>query len=116
MNSQPLDFQTLQTENTQDKLEEGGNQLNQNTSWTITTTQKKIKTAKSKRSKATYSPTKVKARNFLSNIAYRRISMEDFTETSFIIDIYTYLAMDLKPFFLNATFSIEEDREMIKML
>ena len=70
-------------------------------SWTITTAQKKKILAKkaTKNPKVSYLPTKVKARNFLSNIAYSRISREDFDKNSFIIDVFTYLVLDLKPFF-----------------
>ena len=70
----------------------------------------------SKRAKAPYLPTKVKARTFHSNISYRRISPENFERPSFIIDIFTYLAIDLKPFFSESTYSQEEDREMILMI
>ena len=42
--------------------------------------------------------------------------MEDFEKNTFILDIYTCIAMDLKPFFLNVTFSADDDRQMIKML
>ena len=52
----------------------------------------------------------------MSNIAYRRISKEDFDKSNFILDVFTYLALDLKPFFLHATYAEDEDREMIKML
>ena len=57
-----------------------------------------------------------KGQKLLCNIAYRRISKEDFDKTNFIINVFTYLVLDLKPFFLHATYSEEEDREMIKML
>ena len=67
-------------------------------------------------SKTFYSPTKIKARNYLSNISYRRVSDKDFVHAGFIIDMLTYIVMDLKPFFLNTAYSEEENRDMIKML
>ena len=75
------------------------------------TSQKKLR-----KEKTPYSPTKVKARNFLSNISYRRILKGDFFKVNFIIDVITYLILDLKPFFLHDTFADADDREMILML
>ena len=76
---------------------------------------KKI-TKKKTLTRTPYSPTKVKARNFLSNISDRRIADKDFDRKNFILDAFTYLTTDLKPFFLHATFNEENDREMILML
>ena len=67
--------------------------------WTITTFQKKRK-----KSKSAYLPTKIKARNFLSNISYRRISDKDFQNANFIIHMLSYIVMNLKPFFKNYLF------------
>ena len=63
------------------------------------------KTKKKTSTRTPYSPTKVKARNFLSNISYRRIADKDFKRKNFIIGVFTYLTIDLKPFFLHATFN-----------
>ena len=79
--------------------------------WTITTFQKKRK-----KSKSPYSPTKIKARIFLSNISYRRISDKDFRNANFIIDMLSYIVMNLKPFFLTTTYSDPEQQDMVKML
>ena len=76
--------------------------------WTIRTFQKK----KRRKSKSPYSPTKIKA----SNISYRRISDKDFQNANFIIDILTYIVMNLKPFFLTTTYADPEHQEMVKML
>ena len=75
--------------------------------------QKKIKPRKIK---TPYSPTKIKARNYLSNIAYSRICDADFKNLSFIADALTFITMELKPFFLKMTYGDEADIEMIKML
>ena len=48
-----------------------------------------------KKSKLPYSPTEIKARNFLSNISYRCISDKDFQNANFIIDILCYIVMNL---------------------
>ena len=71
---------------------------------------------KRRKSKTPYSPTKIKARNYLSNVAYRRVSDKDFVNSGFIIDMLTYIVMDLKPFFLSTTYAEQENRDMIKML
>ena len=49
--------------------------------------------------KVLYLATKVKARNFLNNIFYRRVKKQDFLNFSFIVDIFTYLIKDFNPFF-----------------
>ena len=46
---------------------------------------KKIRTAKS-----SYSNTKVKARNLLTNVSYRRNKQQDFNNASFVIDILPF--------------------------
>ena len=52
----------------------------------------------------------------MSNVAYRRVSDKDFANAGFIIDMLTYIVMDLKPFFLSTTYAEQENRDMIKML
>ena len=79
------------------KLEQNGSQPDQN----FCLDDKDVPKKKRKNSKSPYSPTKIKARNFLSNISYRRISDKDFQNANFIIDILTYIVMNLKPFFFN---------------
>ena len=54
--------------------------------------------------------------NFLSNISYRRISDKDFRNANFIIDMLSYIVLNLKPFFLTTTNSDPEQQEMVKML
>ena len=63
-----------------------------------------------------YLATKVKARNFLNNISYRRVKKQDFVNFSFIVDIFIYLIKDFNPFFLHGKFNKDSDWEMVKML
>ena len=56
-------------------LEQSGNQPDQN----FCLDDNDIPKKKRKKSKSPYSPTKIKARNFLSNISHRRISDKDFS-------------------------------------
>ena len=63
-----------------------------------------------------YSPTKVKSRNFLTNISYNRLKRIDFHNVSFIIDCYTDILLDLNPFFLEQKFDNKSNREYIETL
>ena len=118
---QMLEFQkdnltqpTMQTEMVVESSEVNGNQLDQNffqDNNDIPNKRKKVRKAKTP-----YSPTKIKARNYLSNLAYRRICDKDLLNVSFIIDMLCYICMDLKQFFLNTTYSEQESRDMIQML
>ena len=78
--------------------------------------QRKAKKSKPRQIKTPYSPTKIKARNYLSNIAYSRICDGDFKNLSFIADALTFITMELEPFCLKMTYGDENDIEMIKML
>ena len=117
---QMLEFQrdSVQTQNTKTEIlsqstEVSGNQLDQGRSKKI---KKERKQKTVRKAKTPYSPTKIKARNFLSNIAYKRICEKDFSNICFIIDVFSFITMDLKPFFLTASYFDVEDRDMIKML
>ena len=103
---------TMKIEALNQKSELNGNQLDQN----FCQDNNDIPKKKIRKSKTVYSPTKIKARNYLSNVAYRRVSDKDFIHTGFIIDMLTYIVMDLKPFFLSTTYAEQENREMIKIL
>ena len=48
-----------------------------------------------------YSPTRVKSRNFLSNISYTGISKGDFYDECLILDIFILLVKNLSPFSLQ---------------
>lgn len=51
-----------------------------------------------------YSPTKVKSLNFLTNISYNRLKSIYFDNATFIIDCYMYIMLNLNPFFLEQIF------------
>ena len=63
-----------------------------------------------------YSPTRVKSRNFLSNISYTRINKGDFYNESFILDIFILLVKNLNPFSLQRKVSEKLKHEMIYVL
>ena len=63
-----------------------------------------------------YSPTRIKSRNFLSNISYTGINKSDFYNESFILDVYVLLVKNLNPFSLQQKISDKMKHEMIYML
>ena len=63
-----------------------------------------------------YSPTRVKSRNFLSNISYNSISKADFYNENFILDVFILLVKNLNPFSLQRKISDKFKHEMIYML
>ena len=58
----------------------------------------------------------MKARNFLTNISYRRISDKDFQNANFVIDMLSYILLYIKSFFLTVAYSDREQQDMVKML
>ena len=63
-----------------------------------------------------YSPTRIKSRNFLSNISYTGINKSDFCNESFILDVYVLLIKNLNPFSLQRNVSDKMKHEMVYML
>ena len=63
-----------------------------------------------------YSPTKVKVQNFLTNISYNRLKNVGFNNASFIIDCYTYILLNLNPFFLERKLDDNIDRDYVLTL
>ena len=67
-------------------------------------------------SRIKYSPTRIKSRNFLSNIGYTSVNKTDFYRENFILDVYILLVKNLNPFCLHRKISDEFKQEMIYML
>ena len=63
-----------------------------------------------------YSSTKIKARNFLTNVSYNRIKAADFKNKDFVIDCFTFLLLYLNPFYLERKFETEIEREFVNTL
>ena len=63
-----------------------------------------------------YSSTKVKARNFLTNISYNGIKNKDYENRSFVIDIFAYLILYFNPYNVNGKFESELERSYINIL
>ena len=66
--------------------------------------------------KAFYSSTKEKARNLLTNVAYRRYKLSDFNKTNFVIDILSFMVYNCNPTNLEIKLETDKEREMIKFL
>ena len=75
--------------------EESENQQNQNSSQDNNVVPKKVKR------RSDYSNTKVKARNLLTNVAYRRFKQSDFINDSFVTDILSFLVQNCNPIILE---------------
>ena len=63
-----------------------------------------------------YPATRIKSRNFLSNIAYVAINKEDFCKKDFIFDVYWLVTKNLNPFFLDRILADKNKHEMLYML
>ena len=63
-----------------------------------------------------YSNTKVKTRNLLTNVSYRRFKQSDFNKTSFIVDILSFLVQNFNPINLDIKLDTEKEQDMIKFI
>ena len=63
-----------------------------------------------------YSNTKVKTRNLLTNVLYRRFKQSDFNKTNVIVDILSFLVQNFNPINLYIKFDTEKERDMIKFM
>ena len=66
--------------------------------------------------KSDYGNTKVKSRNLLTNVSYRRFKQSDFLKDSFVIDILSFLVQNFNPFNLDINLEIEKERDMVKFM
>ena len=73
------------------------------------------KKAARKKSKP-YSNTKVKARNFLTNILHRHYKWSNFKKDNFVVDIFSFLIQNLNPTILDPKFDSNIERDYVKML
>ena len=63
-----------------------------------------------------YNNSKVKARNFLTNVSYTRITSADYKNKNFVVDCYTFMIMYLNPFYLERKFESTIERDFIHVL
>ena len=69
-----------------------------------------------RKEKKKYSSTKVKARNFLTNISYNGIKSKDFENRTFVIDIFAYLILYFNPYSISGKFETELEKSYINIL
>ena len=63
-----------------------------------------------------YSNTKVKTRNLLTNVSYRRFKQSDFNKSGFITDILLFLLQNFNPINLDRKLDTEKEHDMVKCL
>ena len=63
-----------------------------------------------------YTTTRIKSRDFLSNIAYVGINREDFYSENFIFDVYLLITKNLNPFSLDRKLTDKSKHEMLYIL
>ena len=63
-----------------------------------------------------YSPTRIKSKNFSSNISYTGISKNDFYNENFILDVYVLIVKNLNLFSLSRKVTDKTKHEMVYML
>ena len=63
-----------------------------------------------------YSNTKVKTRNLLTNVSYRRYKPEDVEETNFVFDVFSILTQNLNPAGLDRKLETPLKREYVKTI
>ena len=63
-----------------------------------------------------YSNTKVKTRNLLTNVSYRRFKQSDFNKSGFIIDILSFLLQNFNPVNLDRKIDTGKERDIVKFL
>ena len=63
-----------------------------------------------------YTTTRIKSRNFLSNISYVGINKEGFYNENFIFDVYLLVTKNLNPFLLARKLNYQNKYQMINIL
>ena len=63
-----------------------------------------------------YTTTRIKSRDFLSNIAYVGINREDFYSENFTFDVYLLITKNLNPFSLDRELTDKSKHEMLYIL
>ena len=82
----------------------------------IFSSDKVIEKNKTKAEISRYSSSKVKARNFLTNVLYSGIKDKDYQNRSFLIDIFSFLILYLNPFYLERKFESIIERDYVNVL
>ena len=103
---------TMTPENSTEQMQEKSQDFSQQTESKIVSRHKVRYTA----TRIKYYPTRIKSRNFLSNISRTGISKNDFYNEIFILDVYVLIVKNLNPFCLNRKVSDKTKHEMVYIL
>ena len=76
----------------------------------------RIITLLKKRFTKLYTTTRIKSRNFLSNISYVGINKEYFYNQDVVLDIYVLMTKNINPFLLDRKLNDQNKHEMIYMI
>ena len=68
------------------------------------------------RQRKDYSNTKVKTRNLLTNVFYRRFKQRDFNKKKLILNIMSFLTQNFNPINSDRKLDQEKERDMVKFL
>ena len=68
-----------------------------------------------KRKVKPYTSSRIKTRNFLTNISYNGVKEEDFFNNNFVFDTFALLTRNLNPFSLERKIANVKSREIIYM-
>ena len=71
---------------------------------------------KNRTAKSSYSNSKVKARNLLTNVSYRRYKQQAFNNASFVIDNLSFLVQNFNPINLGRKLDEENERLYVRMI
>ena len=63
-----------------------------------------------------YTSSRIKTRNFLSNISYTGVKNEDFVHNNFTFDMITLLTKNINPFLLEHNIADVKNKEIIYIL
>ena len=66
------------------------------------------------RKRKDYSNAKVKIRNLLTKVSYRRFKQTDFNKKKFIVDIMSFLTQNFNPINLDRKLDSEKECDIVK--
>ena len=91
---------------------------NHDFSWDVELDQKQqsVMAKHSKRRLKSYTSSRIKTRNFLSNISYTGVRNEDLVHNNFTFDMITLLTKNINPFSLEHKIADVKNKEIIYML
>ena len=123
MAQQEVDFQNLLSQEQErhlqeEKLKEPNEIATTEISFPLEKTMKELNQNIFSNDKAikSYNNSKVKARNFLTNVSYNRITAADYKNKNFVVDCFTFMIIYLNPFYLERKFESLIEREFVNVL